>query len=802
MEIAIVGPSPCPFTIGGIENLFWGLQTEINQNTPHRAELIKLPSRESDFWQLINTYRSFYSLDLSHFDMVISSKYPAWMVQHHNHIVYMAHRLRGLYDTYHFCNLPNDFISDISVVNKVLNFISNPLPPKDIDELFSLLDDLKRNEQALPSEIFNFPGPFIRSIIHFLDDFALQPANIKGYYSISKNVVSRAGYFPSRVKVNVVYPPSFLPHFKDGTSEYIFTISRLDNAKRVSLIVEAMKYVKSDVKLKIAGTGPESENLRKLASGDRRIEFLGFVNDLDVVDLYANSLAVVYVPYDEDYGLVTIEAMMSKKPVITCFDSGGSNEFVTNDETGYSVAPTPEALAEKIDLLFNNKHGAKIMGQRGYELVKGISWHNVVSELLQEKKTTVVETLPKLETKTQKRNKARRKVVVTSTFPIYPPMGGGQLRIYNLYKNIARSFDVDVVSFAGNNEQQFTGEISPNLREIRIPISDKHFQMEANLTQLVNVPITDVAMPELAGYSPNYRLKLGEVMGDASAVVVSHPYLLNEIQANNPGIPLIYEAHNVEYLLKKKVLPENEPGKRILETVYQVEKEASEKSVLILTCSEEDKNTISDLYNVSSEKFLVVPNGVDTETVQFTSLSERQKLKDRLGINGKIVTFIGSWHPPNLEAVEHIFNIAPQLPDVSFFIVGSQCLYFKNRHIPTNVGMFGVVENELKDAIFNVTDIAINPMTSGSGTNLKMLDYMAAGIPVVTTPFGGRGLALENGLNALTVELEGMSSVIRELLDDDNKRDHISLAARKHVEDNFSWEKIGYHAAQYISDIC
>ena len=99
MKIAVVGPSPVPFTIGGAENLMRGLCDAINQRTSHQAELIKLPSKEFDFWSLIENYYAFYKLDLTHFDLVISTKYPSWMVQHKNSICYMVHTLRGLYDT-------------------------------------------------------------------------------------------------------------------------------------------------------------------------------------------------------------------------------------------------------------------------------------------------------------------------------------------------------------------------------------------------------------------------------------------------------------------------------------------------------------------------------------------------------------------------------------------------------------------------------------------------------------------------------------------------------------------------------
>ena len=106
MKIAILAPSSVPYERGGAENLFETLQAWINEHTPHDCELLKLLSRERGFFDLLRTYQDFMGLDLSHFDMVIATKYPSWMVQHDNLVVYMLHPLRGLYDTYHFTKFP------------------------------------------------------------------------------------------------------------------------------------------------------------------------------------------------------------------------------------------------------------------------------------------------------------------------------------------------------------------------------------------------------------------------------------------------------------------------------------------------------------------------------------------------------------------------------------------------------------------------------------------------------------------------------------------------------------------------
>ena len=100
MKIALVAPSGVPFVVGGAEKLWWGLSQHVNRHTAHELELIKLPSAEHDFAAIVASYQRWSQLDLRHFDAVISTKYPAWMVDHPNHIVYLQHKLRGLYDTY------------------------------------------------------------------------------------------------------------------------------------------------------------------------------------------------------------------------------------------------------------------------------------------------------------------------------------------------------------------------------------------------------------------------------------------------------------------------------------------------------------------------------------------------------------------------------------------------------------------------------------------------------------------------------------------------------------------------------
>ena len=787
MKIAIVGPSPVPFTIGGAENLLWGLCDTINQKTPHQAELIKLPSKEFEFWSLVENYYAFYNLDLDHFDLVISTKYPSWMVRHKNSICYMVHTLRGLYDTYHFMNVPEKVETGNDKIDKILNYMNNNSNPTSLDDFFAMLFKLKDNSYDVPNEYFAFPGPFIRELIHYMDNFGLSQKGVRNFYAISDTVKKRTDYFPKNARVEVVYPPSKLTEFSSGDYKYVFMISRLDAPKRIDMLIEAMKYVKSDVKLLIAGTGPQEAQLKKLATGDQRINFLGFVNDDEVEDYYANSLVIPYFPYDEDYGLITIEAMMHKKPVITTVDAGGPTEFVINKETGFVTKFDPKAIGEKIEYFAQNPNEAKRMGDNGYNKVKNITWENTVNGILKDIGTNVNTNANIIDRKQSCNTEKRKKITVTSTFPIYPPQGGGQARTYHLYKNLAKTYDVEIVSLTNTDQNRFIGMIANGMKENRIPKSEIHQKLEWELEKKAGFLVSDIANLELINETPMYGIELENSIKESSIIILSHPFLFNEIKKYVTNQTIIYEAQDVEYLIKKEMLPKNNITQKLLSELFEVEKECCKVSKFIMTCSEKDKIDLSELYSIPLEKILVIPNGVDCSATVFTPLEQRLENKVQLGLeNEKTGLFMGSWHKPNLDACEEIIKLAPKCPNIKFLLMGSQCMYYEKKKLPANVGILGLVSEEAKNRIFSTVDFALNPMMSGSGTNLKMFDYMSAGIPVITTEFGTRGI--ENKDIFIVKEIKEMDKYINsfELCSLEN----MVFNAREYTEEIFDWSKI------------
>lgn len=778
MKIAIVAPSPVPFTIGGAELLFSGVQDAINDYTLHQCELIKVTTKEDNFWNLIESYYKFYNLDLSHFDLVISTKYPSWMIRHRNHIVYMLHPLRGLYDTYHLCSDAQEIPEGLKtgLVKEILDITEIRIKKqKNVDDLFRKLFQLQVEQENYAKEIFTFPGPFIRNIVHFFDRWALSYENTREYYSISENVKRRKDYFPPSARVKVVYPPSKIEDFECRGYEYLFTASRLDSPKRIHMLIEAMKLVPHNVKLKIAGEGPEMNRLIELAGDDERIEFLGFVNESELVDLYANALAILFVPQDEDYGYITIEGMMSAKPIITTFDSGGPLEFVSDSKTGFIVCPKPEEIAEKINYFVEHAEEAKKMGQLAKEKVKGISWNNFVVKLIGERDV---------------RFHRKKKILVLATYSCYPPRGGGQQRVYNIYSRLAKKFDVTVCSILESDKEYQNLVLKNGLKQICIPQSIEHAKGQWETEGKTGLNLYDVLMVDLVEKSWNYIEKVQKLADESDIIIFSHPYLFvlkNWIDLSEKVI--VYESHNVEYLLKKDYV-----GSHFSEKVFDIEKEAAQKADLVFTTCAEDTEQLVQLYGIDKNKVLVTPNGVDISKIDLISLEERESLKKELGLsNCHTILFIGSWHPPNLEALKFILEeIANRSNDYIFLVIGSIKHYYIHEYnnFPKNVLAFGVVDEDEKYELYKLADLAINPMFSGSGTNLKMLDYMSAGIPTISTPIGARGLDIENGKHALICSEDQVHEKMIELINTELLQNKLRLNARNLVESTYSWDRI------------
>src|SRR5215211_2095573 len=219
MRIAIAAPSSVPFRLGGAERAWNGLLRELIQSTPHQADLIKLPAPEQSLLDVVSSYEAFARLDLSSFDLLITTKYPAWITFHEQHVVYLFHPLRALYDLYP-SDLPQSVdLGDVRARN--LQRLLRRRPERDVlEDVFGRFRELVAAFGPL-DPTFVLQGPLARELVHFLDRVALDPRYVMRHLALSRTVAGRRDYFPAGASVEVLYLPPSIDEFTCRGFKYL-----------------------------------------------------------------------------------------------------------------------------------------------------------------------------------------------------------------------------------------------------------------------------------------------------------------------------------------------------------------------------------------------------------------------------------------------------------------------------------------------------------------------------------------------------------------------------------------------------
>jgi len=340
----------------------------------------------------------------------------------------------------------------------------------------------------------------------------------------------------------------------------------------------------------------------------------------------------------------------------------------------------------------------------------------------------------------------RMRILITDTAPLYPPLWGGPKRIWNLYSNFSQElFDFTYVgvNFKFAEEARYSyNKINNNFKEILAGFP-RHYYFWNIFKKILFKNYSLDLFPYLWMHT-DWHFKHMLNSQDANIVICSHPWSVLSLTKKKNQL-FIYDAHNCEYLLMGQILKKHFLKNFVLRRVFKIEKEACQRSDLILACSEKEKNDLVELYKLNPEKIVNVANG--TTIREKVSLQEKQMCKKRLKLklDEKVVLFIGAYYKPNNDAVKFMMNkIVGAAKEMKFLILGTVCDFLKNQPTLENVVLLGKVTEQDLDIALKASDIAINPMFSGSGINIKMLDYMAYGLPIVTTECGARGIITDS----------------------------------------------------------
>lgn len=337
-----------------------------------------------DYFKYLSLVSQVAELDLSSFDVVLTTQPPTYLVRHSCKVALFYHQARQFYD------LAEDYV----------------------ESGFAAADIHHRAVES----------------VHQLDLTGIE--NVRYWLAGSKTTADRLRHFwsipPKRIGLyqappDCTIPPEPTPY---GPAGPVVHIGRFEWPKRAELLVEAMHRIQSDRQACLVGTGSRMDFVRSLdatlaaqataevgeqldltdrALSDEktwmnrgiftagwtpdprppsgRLRFVGAVDDADRDALYRAASLVVAPALNEDYGLTAIEAMAFARPVIVCSDGGGLTELVEHEVTGLVVPPEPGALAEAIDRLLNDPDRARALGLAGHRRVSELSQGSAASQI-------------------------------------------------------------------------------------------------------------------------------------------------------------------------------------------------------------------------------------------------------------------------------------------------------------------------------------------------------------------------------------------------------------------------------------
>lgn len=402
-----------------------------------------------------------------------------------------------------------------------------------------------------------------------------------------------------------------------------------------------------------------------------------------------------------------------------------------------------------------------------------------------------------------KRNSLR--VTVIDMQPITPAVGGGRQRLLGLYHALGSNIECTYVgSYDWPGESFRDQQLTSGLREIVVPLSTAHHKAAAVLAKRMGGrTVIDIAFPDQVHLSEEYLAMARAQIASADVVVFSHPWcypaLCGDLKANQL---VVYDSQNVEALLRLSLHADLPQASSLLARVAEVEYQICREADLVLACSHEDREIFARVYDLDWSRLRVMPNGIFAFAHALQTPTERSAAKHALGVSQRaLVVFVGSDYGPNNDAARYVsYQLAVAMPDVAFGIIGGCSGKLSSGALPPNVMALGQLDEEQKRCWMQAADLAVNPLAAGSGTSIKMFDFMAAGLPVVTTEIGARGIAHVGTAPFVVAALEDFTDAIIKLLNNEAERERYARQARQTVEQFYAWERISPALGSLLSE--
>jgi hypothetical protein len=316
---------------------------------------------------------------------------------------------------------------------------------------------------------------------------------------------------------------------------------------------------------------------------------------------------------------------------------------------------------------------------------------------------------------------------------IYPPRFGATQRTFGLCRGLARRHDVKALCVVPNRSTGAASEVVGGVSLIRRRAW--YTSVAWRLDRLGLAPL----LVSARGHRGAAASLVRGLPGDAALFAAD--LLLTPLFDRHPAPLKVYTAHNVELDHFQGTHPSLGGSHRWVRELERLERAAVERAALTVACTADDAARLRELYGVSADRVMVAPNGWDETRVKPASAESRAAARATLGLGERqtVALFVGSDVPHNREAAEWLLSrVAPALAPDGFvlLIVGSVA---RALHRPAVPGVRLADEVDDLTPFLHAADVGLNPVRAGGGSNVKLPTYLAAGLAVISTPFGLRG---------------------------------------------------------------
>ncbi|HVW84938.1 MAG TPA: glycosyltransferase, partial [Bryobacteraceae bacterium] len=380
--------------------------------------------------------------------------------------------------------------------------------------------------------------------------------------------------------------------------------------------------------------------------------------------------------------------------------------------------------------------------------------------------------------------RARKTVLIASPYLPFPLSHGGAVRIFNLMTQAAEEYDLVLMAFCDELATPPAELLDLCCEVVLVRRRSSHYRR--------NTPRPDV-VEEFE--SPAFRACLKQTARRWKAAIVQLEFTwMAQYAGAYPAAKTILVEHDITFDLQEQLLATNSAtGAARWELEQQLGKwrrfeTAAWRHVdCVVTMSGKDTATVSGARSVTT-----LPNGVDCDRFR-PSDSEPEPRR---------LLFIGSFaHLPNLLALEYFLrDVWPLLgPGYTLHVIaGARPEYFLDLHrgrVSVDLKQPGIeLEGFVSDVreAYRRAELVLAPLTASAGTNIKVLEAMAMGRVVVSTPAGINGLGLDPGRDViLTPRAQEMADEIQSLSADSARRKAIEKQARETAENQYDWRAIG-----------